>query len=144
MKRYAPILGILLTLAGCAASQQEALASFFVNNTAHNSLIVGRRPQYGDGQPDGCIVETAFSLRLRVTSVASDSIAGVVYVAGTTTPVLGAMVRALPPAPAEAITLVTSNTGHFALRRAWQVQRLEVAMPGYRTLTIDLGSKKLL
>jgi hypothetical protein len=142
MKTFSFALLIVFTLVGCATSQRIALASFSIDNASHNSLIENRRPQYGISSPDGCITETAFSLRLRATSV--DSISGVVHEAGTTNPVLGAKVRALPQHATEAITTVTNSAGHFAISRAQKLQRFEVSMPGYRTLIINLGSEKLL
>jgi hypothetical protein len=132
MKSRLLTLFILLTLAGCATNQREALATFSVNDTAHN---------YGDGEPDGCLIEHAFSLKLR--TVSADSVSGVIYKAGTATPLPYATVLALPQHTAEAITLVANSAGHFAISRSWNVQRIDVSMPGYRTLTVNLASKKL-
>lgn len=140
--RLSVTLAVLLTLAGCATNQRRALASFSIDDVGHNALIENRRPQYGISSPDGCITETAFSLRLRATS--ADSISGVVHEAGTTNPVLGAIIRAFPQHATDTVTTVTNNTGHFAISRAQKLQRLEVSMIGYRTLVINLGSEKLL
>jgi len=142
MKTSSFALLVISTLASCATNQRVALASFFIDNASHNSLIENRRSQYGNGRPDGCIIETAFSLRLRATS--ADSILGVVYEAGTIIPVPFATVRALPQLAMDTVTTVTNNTGHFAISRSQKLQRLEVSMPGYRMLIINLGSEKLL
>jgi hypothetical protein len=139
MKLRPSALAVLLTLAGCATNQRGALASFSVNATSHNSLIVDRRPRYGDGQPDGCIIQTAFSLQLQATS--ADSVSGFLCEAGTTIPVPFATIRALPQHSTEAITLLANSAGHFAISRLWKIQRLDISRHGYRTLTVNLASK---
>ncbi|GAA4508751.1 hypothetical protein GCM10023172_41380 [Hymenobacter ginsengisoli] len=121
--------------AGCAASNRVSLPTFSYNQRFRNRLIVNRIPHYGDGNPDGCIVESQFALALRADG---DSIAGIVTDTETKKPVFYAITTlfsANTPAPRSALV---SPAGRFAFSRAQQVRRITVAAIGYRTLTVDV------
>lgn len=139
MKTFLCILAGLGFLTNCAASQKTVLPRFSYNHRLHNAWIVGRRPHYGDGQPDGCLVGQEFDLQL--VSTAGDSISGFVKQVDSTEPVLFAQISMLPLHSAAPIALHTNPTGHFSFSRSQEIRRITIASIGYRTLTVNLGSK---
>lgn len=131
----------LLVLLGCAAAKSPALAGFSYNNRSYNSLIVGRHPHYGDGQPDGCLVESPFELTMH--ALFGDSVAGVVRNAQTKEPVFYATIKLFPLASSAPILVGPNAVGRFAFARTQPVQRVEISAIGYRTLLIDLSARRL-
>ena len=121
--------------AGCAASKKAELPTFSYNQHFRNGLIVNRVPHYGDGNSDGCIVQSQFALALRADG---DSIAGVVTDTETKKPVFYATTTLLSASTAEPRPALVNSAGSFAFSRAQQVQRITVAALGYRTLTVDI------
>jgi len=56
------ILLFLVTMAGCASFHPKP--EFAFNGITRNHWIIDRKPQYGDGNRDGCIVMSEMKVRL--------------------------------------------------------------------------------
>lgn len=141
MKLVAYPLLLLPLLVGCVTAHKAALPSFSYNGKPHNSLIINRKPQYGDGRPDGCIIMSELSLAL--TQASKDSVLAVVREAGTGKVIPYANVRIFPKQTADTILLTPNAQGKFFMLRSWQAKRVEVATIGYRTLVVDCTTKSL-
>ena len=63
--RYLNIFCLLFLalMTGCAAFHTQPQFAF--NGNTRNSWIVDRKPQYGDGERDGCIVMSEMKVQLR-------------------------------------------------------------------------------
>jgi hypothetical protein len=141
MKPVAYSLLLPSLLVGCVATHKVALPSFSYNGKPHNNLIINRNPQYGDGQPDGCIIMSELSLSL--TQASGDSILAVVREAGTGKVIPYANIRVFPKQIADTILLTRNAQNGFFMLRSWQVKRMEVSTIGYRTLVVDCTTKSL-
>ncbi|MDO7852344.1 hypothetical protein [Hymenobacter convexus] len=126
-------------LEGCVIADNHQLPEFAYNGKAHNSRIITRRPDYGDGHPDGCIVMDEMQLRMNVIS--PDSVSFEVKDVGTQQPVM-ATIMLVYQTPAKIDTLLTNIAGGVSAKRSADLKRVEAASLGYRQLTVDLTRLK--
>jgi hypothetical protein len=130
---------VLFTLGSCVTAGKNRLPAFFYNGKAHNARIITRRPDYGDGHPDGCIVMDEMQLRMEVVS--PDSLLFEVKDVETQQPVM-AIITLVYQMPAKADTLQTNVAGIVSIKRSADFKRVEAASLGYRQLTVNLARLK--
>ena len=123
-------------VSGCAASHRPDLPTFSYNNRPRNALIVNRRPYYGNGQPDGCVVGAQFALALR--PAAGDSLVGQVTDTRTGQPVFYATATLVGASATTLGPVLVGTTGSFTFSRTQRVRRITLSAIGYRTLTVDI------
>jgi hypothetical protein len=119
----------------CSSIREYKLSKFDFNNKSHNSLILNRIPDYGDGHLDGCIVMSEMHLSLK--REVKDSIVGVVKDAKTTEPVI-AEIKIYFKDLEQPITLTNNGSGTFSFTKIKEIDMVSISSIGYRRLVIDL------
>jgi hypothetical protein len=110
------------------------LSKFSYNDRGHNSLIVDRRPDYGDGHKDGCIIMS--EMHLKVKSIAKDSILFEVKDVDSQKPVM-ATIEVLYNVTDKTV-LQTDSLGFALVKSSSDIKIVKVSSLGYRWLVVDL------
>jgi hypothetical protein len=119
----------------CSSIREYKLSKFDFNNKSHNSLILNRLPDYGDGHLDGCIVMSEMHLSLK--REVKDSIVGVVKDTKTNEPVI-AEIKIYFKDLEQPITLTNKGSGTFSFTKIKEIDMVSISSIGYRRLVIDL------
>jgi hypothetical protein len=119
----------------CSSIREYKLSKFDFNNKSHNSLILNRIPDYGDGHLDGCIVMSEMHLSLK--REVKDSIVGVVKDTKTNEPVI-AEIKIYFKDLEQPITLTNNGSGTFSFTKIKEIDMVSISSIGYRRLVIDL------
>lgn len=82
-------------------------------------------------------------ISLILNSLSADTIIGHVREAGTNKPIPGAQVRILPTDTSEFSIIIADSYGDFLLTCSGKLKQIDAAALGYRTLNVNLSSKKL-
>lgn len=128
----------LLVSVNCYA-QRVHLSEFWYNGKPHNSLIVDRIPDYGDGHPDGCIIMGEMKLVLR--DIDQQTVEGLVTDVDNGKPVLAEVWMHRKDGSSD--TFRTDMQGRFLFTRSSPVKKLRVRSIAYRPLQVEASSRKL-
>jgi hypothetical protein len=126
---------ISIIAVSCSSIREYKLSKFDFNNKSHNSLILNRIPDYGDGHLDGCIVMSEMHLSLK--REVKDSIVGVVKDTKTNEPVI-AEIKIYFKDLEQPITLTNNGSGTFSFTKIKEIDMVSIWSIGYRRLVIDL------
>lgn len=133
-----------LTLIGCQSARNGLILSkFSVNEKSYNSLIVDRKPNYGLGKKDGCIIEGQIHLSISSSEGAKDNFEGTVIDVKDGTPLMGAKVSVHPSSGSSPEILYADSLGMFNFQTNAEIKSLKIQYVGYRTLVIDLSKRNL-
>ncbi|MBA9077397.1 hypothetical protein [Rufibacter quisquiliarum] len=137
------LLCLLLGQSSCNSIRREvALPKFIVDSAPKNRFIVNRKPLYGDGRPDGCVVER--QIQLSFATDGGPRIVGEVKDAKTLEVLPGASVQIYFAGQPNPHIASADSVGRIYLTRLAALQQIEVNSICYRTLHIDLSKKKSL
>lgn len=133
----------ILLLVGCYSGRHGVkLSKYSYNDKFHNSLIVNRVPDYGDGHRDGCIIHNEFLLSLK-SSVNSEVI-GYVKDVETLESMSGANISIWFQGEASPANVVADSNGQFKFVRVTDVVKIEVNFIGWRTMVVGNGRSRVL
>ena len=135
MKSIILLVFISIFAVSCSSIREYKLSKFDFNNKSHNSLILNRLPDYGDGHLDGCIVMSEMHLSLK--REVKDSIVGVVKDTKTNEPVI-AEIKIYFKDLEQPITLTNNGSGTFSFTKIKEIDMVSISSIGYRRLVIDL------
>ena len=127
-------------LIGCAVSHGVRLPKFSYNNKYHNSLIINRVPEYGDGRRDGCLIEPEMYLSLK--SANRKNFEGEIKDVRSQQPVSYAFIQI--NITDSFVQMQSDVNGHFSFIRQSDISKLKVSAIGYRTLTLDFTHSRIL
>lgn len=118
------------------------LAVFTYNNHKHNGCIVNRRPDYGDGHADGCLVMREF--RLDIKKVDKNSIEGRLTDVESAAPLNSSRIQIFYYNTALPLELITDEKGQFTCNKATEIQKIQAFALSYRMLLVDFTGRNLL
>jgi hypothetical protein len=125
-----------------AKSQKLKLSNFKFNDNDYSALIVNRKPDYGWGGKDGCIIECQTSLNL---SSSQDSlIKGIVTNSENDQPIIGGSIQIWFKNQKSFLTITTDRNGTFQFSQQEKIIKIEVKSIGCRTLQIDLTKQHIM
>jgi hypothetical protein len=128
----------LLASVNCFA-QRVHISELWYNGKRHNSLIVDRIPDYGDGRPDGCVIMGEMKLALRDTD--QQTVEGLVKDVDNGKPVLSEVWMLRKDGSSD--TFKTDMQGRFVFTRSSPVKKLRVRSIAYRPLQVEASGRKL-
>lgn len=118
------------------------LAVFTCNNHKHNGCIVNRRPDYGDGHADGCLVLR--ELRLDIKKIAKNSIEGRLTDVESDAPLNSSSIKIFYYNTESPQELITDEKGQFTCNNATEIKKIQAFALSYRMLLVDLTDRNLL
>lgn len=124
----------------CLSSQ--TLPKFSYNGKFYNSLITDRKPDYGDGHPDGCLVRREFSCTLK-----SDTDSGFVAEISDAVShefIAGSLVKIFFANTLNPDTLIVNNQGYVKFSGKKAIVGISLNAIGYRTIYVNLKKKPIL
>jgi hypothetical protein len=129
-------------LLNCSLSRHIKLPKFSYNNKFHNSLILNRVAEYGDGERDGCIIMPEMYLSLK--SVDRKKFEGEIKDAKCLEAISYASIQIFVDHTESSIQLQSDVNGRFSFIRQPNISKLKVSTVGYRTLVLDFAQSKIL
>lgn len=132
---------ICCTAFTCCTSEYK-LAVFTCNNHRRNGCIVNRRPDYGDGRTDGCLVLR--ELRLDIKKLAANSIEGNLTDVDSHAPLSSSSIKIFYNNRELPLELITDKQGQFNSNNAAGIKRITAFAISYRMLLVDLTDRNLL
>jgi hypothetical protein len=134
------ILPTILFLSSCSSSQ--TLPKFSYNDRFYNSLIAGRKPDYGDGHPDGCLIMREFSCALK--SNENSNIIAEIKDAESNELVAGSLIKIFFKRNSNPDTIVVNNKGYAEFNKRNDIAGISLSAVGYRRMYINLSKKQIL
>ena len=141
MKKYLFLI-LTIVITGCSGIKNPvALPQLTIENRKANKLIVNRKPDYGNGHRDGCIVMGEISMDIERLN--EKGISGKVFDSKTKDPLAGAKLTLFVNQNGLIKkTIISSNAGGFFKGELnAKPTKIKVEFPGYRDLIIDLGKR---
>jgi hypothetical protein len=137
---FSIILPIVIFLFSCSSSQTLPKLSY--DDKFYHSLITERKPDYGDGHPNGCVIMSEFSCALK--SGKDSSIIAEIKDAASNEFVVGTLIKIFFGANRNIDTVVVNNKGLAAFSKRNDIAGLGLSAVGYRTIYINLTKKRIL
>lgn len=129
------IIILIHSFCSCSVYKGERLSSLMINAKVRNSHIVNRRPDYGDGHRDGCIIMQEMKVKLVINN---DTIKGYALDVLSDKPLVNASVVGKLNSDTVIATALTDGEGKFHFFHSQKVTRLVINSIGYRTFTAKL------
>lgn len=140
MNNASIILALVLILSGCSTSRHHfALSNLKIEGKAKNSLIENRKPDYGDGHRDGCVVMGQISMD--IDTLNDIIVIGKVTDSKTNEPLLFASIL-LVFCDTDNLKSKTDSIGQFSIDYSFKLCKIQTEYVGYRTLYVDLTRMK--
>ncbi|WP_348800190.1 hypothetical protein [Flavobacterium adhaerens] len=136
MKIQLPLfyLFLFLILFGCRTKYHYPLSQFKLNGKIKNNYIQERKPEYGDGNRDGCIILSEISLNLNISN---DSIIGKVLDTKSGEGLISASVY-LQFENNEETSIITNQNGDFSAKTSKKLLSIKIQYLGFRQIYVKL------
>ena len=131
---------IVVVFSSCSSSQ--TLPKFSYNDRFYNSLIADRKPDYGDGHPNDCVIMSEFSCALK--SGRDSNVIAEIKDAASNELVAGTLIKIFFGTNLNPDTVVVNNKGLAEFSKRNDIAGLSLSAVGYRTTYIDLTKKRIL
>lgn len=105
-------------------------------------MITDRKPDYGDGHPNGCVIMREFSCALKSTG--DSSIVAEIKDVASNEFVAGTLIKIFFGTNRNPDTIVVNNKGFAELNKRNDITGLSLSALGYRTIQINLAKKRVL
>ena len=128
------LFAICSILLSCSRQHYYKLSEFKLNGNSKNNLIQNRKPLYGDGNRDGCIVMTELSLDL---TIKGNVLKGKVTDTETQNNIIFAMVN-IDFVNGDVLNLRTDENGEFNIELFESIHSIKIQYIGFRDLNILL------
>ena len=137
------ILFFVLFATGCSTLPKGyKLAKFYYNGKPANSCIMSRKPDYGNGNLDGCVIMQEMSLAL--VNSGQTVISGMIKNVSSSKVVKGASITISFLDEIQPLRFASDSNGNFEFTKNQKIDFISINSPGYRPLIIKLTGKKLL
>lgn len=139
MRKYL-ILILTFVITSCSGTKNlTELSELTIENRTANKFIVDRKPNYGDGNRDGCVIMEEISMD--IDQINEKSISGKVFDSKTKEPLSNAKLTLITNQNGLTNkTIITSNSdGFFKGELNGKPTKIEVEYIAYRNLKIDIG-----
>ena len=127
-------------MTGCLTYRHNSEVSVLkIEGKKRNSLIENRKPDYGNGHRDGCIVEDQISMN--IVSLNDKHVSGNVTDSKTIKPVPFASIK-LIFRNSDTLKTIVDSMGKFDINYLNELSKIQAGSIGYRTLSVNLKSMK--
>jgi hypothetical protein len=130
------IAAFTVTLLSCASYRGVTLSTLTINSKARNNLIIDRYPEYGDGNPDGCIIMAEMKVQLNITDKGK-TINGSVRDVNTGDTLRNVNVLLINTTGLES-KLNTDSNGRFSFHSEFKVDTIKIEAIAYRRFLAKL------
>ncbi|MCH4554138.1 hypothetical protein [Aestuariibaculum lutulentum] len=129
----------LLTLSCSGTKNLTELSELTIQNRSANELIIDRKPEYGDGQRDGCVFMEEISMNITELNNGK-SIRGKVFDSKTKEPLINAKLKLFieQNGSSKTLEIKTNENGFYNSDFKGKLKKIEVEYIAHRTLKVDL------